>query len=86
MIRRWVRDHDGADPTPRTIARLQRLAVLRSRPLKGPGVEGDVLRAEWLDQARGIGFDKRIGRRTAVNRLDRLDSGIVDRTCVRHPG
>jgi hypothetical protein len=34
VLRRWVDDHDGAEPNPRTLAALERDAVLKSRPKK----------------------------------------------------
>src|SRR5581483_4121540 len=57
-IRRWVAEHDG-DPSPRTIARLQRWAVIDSRPPKTHGADARSLHAEWAAQAREIGFDRR---------------------------
>jgi conjugative relaxase-like TrwC/TraI family protein len=57
LLRRWVDDHDGAEPPRRTVARLQRLAVLDSRPPKGPSHEGDVLRAEWTQRALVAGME-----------------------------
>jgi conjugative relaxase-like TrwC/TraI family protein len=57
LIRRWSDENDGADPDPRTIARLERTASLASRPGKEHGVDAAVLRAEWAREAAGLGFD-----------------------------
>jgi conjugative relaxase-like TrwC/TraI family protein len=56
-IARWVDEHDGAEPDARTIARLERKAVLASRPDKENAIDAGTLRAEWLGQARAIGFE-----------------------------
>jgi conjugative relaxase-like TrwC/TraI family protein len=55
LIMRWVDEHDGADPDPRTIARLERKAVLASRPGKHAGLDADALRAEWRERAATLG-------------------------------
>lgn len=34
MLRRWVDEHDGAEPDPRTVAAMERDAVVKSRPKK----------------------------------------------------
>ncbi len=57
LVRRWSYDHDGADPDARTIAGLQRAAVVASRPAKGHGFDPSVLRLGWEEHARAIGFD-----------------------------
>ncbi len=57
LIRAWVDDHDGAEPDAWTISRLERAAVLASRPGKQAAVEADVLRAEWTARAREAGFE-----------------------------
>jgi conjugative relaxase-like TrwC/TraI family protein len=56
-IRRWVDRHDGADPSPRIIAELQRRAAKRSRPPKTHGIEAHALRVEWVARAREAGVD-----------------------------
>ena len=56
-IAKWVKTHDGAEPSARTIAGLERRAVLASRPGKGVGIDGAALRAEWQGQARAAGFE-----------------------------
>lgn len=57
LIRAWSADHDGADPDPRTIADLQRRAVLTSRPGKIHGVDATTLHETWTHHARSEGFD-----------------------------
>jgi len=52
----WVDDHDGAEPDPRTLYRLERSAVLASRPGKSEPIAADQLRAEWAERARHAGF------------------------------
>ena len=56
VLRRWVDDHDGAEPGPRTVARFERDAVLDSRPAKQRVGDVDALRAEWCERAKGAGF------------------------------
>ncbi|MGH9225018.1 MAG: MobF family relaxase, partial [Acidimicrobiales bacterium] len=53
----WVEAHDGADPDPRTIYRLERTAVLDSRPDKEPVGDAEALRAEWCQRAAAAGVD-----------------------------
>ena len=53
----WVDAHDGAEPDPRTIYRLERMAVLDSRPDKEPIGDAEVLRAEWCHRAAEAGVD-----------------------------
>jgi conjugative relaxase-like TrwC/TraI family protein len=76
-IAAWVDKHDGAEPDMRTIARLQRLAVLASRPGKGPVIEAQILRAEWLTQARAVGFEA-----LSLPAQPRLALGSVDDEAV----
>ncbi len=57
LIAAWVDEHDGAEPDPVTIYRLERAAVRTSRPGKDKAVEADILRAEWTAQAREAGFE-----------------------------
>jgi hypothetical protein len=45
LVRRWIDEHDGTEPDPRTIADLQRRAVLASRPPRPPTVP---TRSGWL--------------------------------------
>ena len=53
----WVDDHDGAEPDPRTLYRLERSAVLASRPGKSEPIEADQLRAEWAERAKHANFE-----------------------------
>jgi conjugative relaxase-like TrwC/TraI family protein len=84
-IRQWVQNHDGADPSPRVIADLQRKAVKRSRPPKTDGLEADTLRAEWVSRARDAGLD--LPRLPTVQRGRRLASfdrdHVVDQALAR---
>ena len=57
LIGAWVDEHGGAEPDAWTISRLERAAVLASRPGKQAAVEADVLRAEWTTRAREAGFE-----------------------------
>ncbi len=57
LVAAWVDEHDGAEPDARTIYRLERWAVLDSRPAKQDAIEADTLRAEWTEQARQAGFE-----------------------------
>ncbi len=57
LIAAWVDEHDGAEPDARTICRLERRAVLDSRPDKEDAIEADTLRAEWTERAREAGFE-----------------------------
>lgn len=57
LVRRWAAEHDGADPDPRTLARLQRSAALASRPGKVQGLDPAELHAHWAADARAAGFN-----------------------------
>jgi conjugative relaxase-like TrwC/TraI family protein len=57
LIGRWSAEHDGEDPDPRTIAELERRAVVASRPSKAQEADGVALLAEWTERARAAGFD-----------------------------
>ncbi len=57
LIERWSAEHDGEDPDPRTIARLERSAVLASRPTKTHGIDAAALHDTWTDQATEAGLD-----------------------------
>lgn len=57
LIGGWRLDHDGAEPDVRTIARLERAAVLASRPAKSHGVDAAELHRTWIDQARTLGLE-----------------------------
>ncbi len=57
LVRAWYDDHDGIDPDPRTIARLERDAVVDSRPDKVHGVDAAEMHVHWAAEARAEGFD-----------------------------
>lgn len=58
LIADWSAAHDGADPDPRTISRLERTAVLASRPDKTHGMDAASLHGLWTFQARGLELDR----------------------------
>ncbi|QYG93555.1 relaxase domain-containing protein [Iamia sp. SCSIO 61187] len=75
LIGRWSVEHDGTDPDPRTIADLQRRAVLASRPGKDHGVDAATLHDEWTDRAAATGQEVDL----AVDVLDRPPrTGMID--------
>ncbi|HET6753371.1 MAG TPA: MobF family relaxase [Jiangellaceae bacterium] len=57
LVARWAAEHDGVDPDARTIARVERKAVVSSRPDKQAALDADALRAEWRGRAAALGFD-----------------------------
>ncbi len=57
LIARWSADHDGADPGPRTLATLERHAVLCSRPAKAHLQDPAGLHDTWEAEATTAGFD-----------------------------
>lgn len=57
LISRWTTEHDGADPDARTIARLERAAVVSSRAAKTPAGDANTLNAGWTPEAVDAGFD-----------------------------
>lgn len=57
LVRAWSDAHDGSDPGPRTAARLERNAVLHSRPDKVHGVDAAELHAHWRAEVRAAGFE-----------------------------
>ena len=52
----WVDDHDGEEPGPRALYRLERDAVLDSRPGQSEPIEAERLRTEWAERATEAGF------------------------------
>jgi conjugative relaxase-like TrwC/TraI family protein len=84
LITRWIDEHDGADPDPRTIARLERKAVLASRPGKHGGLHAELLRAEWRQRAAALGFEALSVPSTARRLLgmDRVDWEAVIATAI----
>lgn len=85
LVQRWTDEHDGVEPDQRTIARLQRIAVLASRPGKEHGVDAAVLRSEWRATTRAAGFDPdRLGLGQArLAGLGSLDREVVVTEAVR---
>ncbi len=57
LVADWVDAHDGAEPDPRTLYRLERMAVLDSRPDKEPIGEAEELRASWCRRATEAGVE-----------------------------
>lgn len=57
LVARWAAEHDGVDPDARTVARLERKAVVASRPDKQAALDADALRAQWRSRAAALGFD-----------------------------
>ncbi|HVM06544.1 MAG TPA: MobF family relaxase [Acidimicrobiales bacterium] len=55
LVARWVEDHDGAEPDPRTLYRLERWAAVDSRPAKHAVGDPEALRADWRAQAATAG-------------------------------
>ncbi len=47
----------GRDPTPRERWKLEREAVIDSRPAKVKGVDAAILHQAWAEQAAALGFD-----------------------------
>ena len=84
LITRWIGEHDGADPDPRTIARLERRAVLASRPGKQAGLDAGLLRAEWRRRAAALGFEALSVPSTArrLPGMDRVNREAVIATAI----
>lgn len=57
LISRWSVDHDGTDPDPRTLAALERQAVLSSRPSKTHPHDAASLHQVWTAEVIETGFD-----------------------------
>lgn len=57
LVRAWSDDHDGTGPDARTIARLERDAVLDSRPNKVHGIDAAEMHVHWAAEARAEGFN-----------------------------
>ncbi len=56
LIHAWRSEHGEDEPDARTIAALERCAVLASRPPKSDGIDAAALHAEWGAQAAAAGF------------------------------
>jgi RecA/RadA recombinase len=81
----WVDDHDGAEPGPRTLYRLERDAVLASRPGKSEPIEAARLRAEWAERATQAGFAPLAlpeGQRRLPGTIDRRDEAVIAEALV----
>jgi len=57
LVRDWVDAHDGSEPDPRILYRLERMAVLDSRPGKEPIGDAEALRASWCRRAAELGVE-----------------------------
>lgn len=57
LVAEWTDAHDGTEPDPRTLYRLERMAVLDSRPGKEPVGDADPLRASWCQRAAVMGCE-----------------------------
>jgi hypothetical protein len=79
LVAHWAAEHDGVDPDERTIARLERKAVLKSRPGKRAVLGADALRAEWRGRAAALGFEA-LSLPATEHELPSL--GRVDRNAV----
>ena len=55
-LRTWSDEHDGEEPGPELIWRLERLAAEHSRPNKGAVPGPGALRGEWAGRTREAGF------------------------------
>lgn len=87
LIRAWTHDHDGAEPVPRTIARLERAAVVDSRPEKVHGIDAGELHVQWAVESLAAGFDPaRLTpdqiRGTALRRGPISDEALIEEVLV----
>jgi len=57
LIGRWSAEHDGVDPDPRTVAQLERAAVVSSRAAKTPAGDAATLHEGWTSEAVDAGFN-----------------------------
>jgi conjugative relaxase-like TrwC/TraI family protein len=63
----------GRDPTPQERWRLEREAVIDSRPSKPHGTSAEQLRAGWRQRTRGLGRDPELVVRAAVGQERRVE-------------
>ena len=63
-------DSMGREPTPRERWRLEREAVLDSRPHKSHSIDAEILHAGWAEQTRRFGLDPDRVIGDAVDRVD----------------
>jgi hypothetical protein len=57
LVADWVDAHDGAEPGPRALYGLERMAVLDSRPDKEAIGDAEALRASWCRRAAETGVE-----------------------------
>jgi conjugative relaxase-like TrwC/TraI family protein len=74
LLKGWRERHPGREPTLREEARLRRRAAYLSRPAKDRARTLGALRADWLQTARGLGFDPARIEREARSRARGLDT------------
>jgi conjugative relaxase-like TrwC/TraI family protein len=55
LVRRWMAEHDGVEPSVEDLWQLTRRAAVTSRP--GKSAEPIDLRDDWLERAEAAGFD-----------------------------
>lgn len=55
LVRRWMDEHDGVEPSVEDLWQLTRRAAVTSRP--GKSAEPIDLRDDWLERAEAAGFD-----------------------------
>ena len=85
------RFHDtmGREPTPRERWRLEREAVVDSRPVKDHAVNAAVLHTDWAERVRTIGYDptrvvtNAIGQVQGANRIDPDEAARVVGIAIR---
>jgi conjugative relaxase-like TrwC/TraI family protein len=81
----WVDDHDGAEPGPSTLYRLERDAVVASRPGKSEPIEAEQLRSEWAKRANRAGFAPLAlpeNQRRLPGPIDRRDESVIAEALV----
>ncbi len=77
LVRRWMDEHDGAEPAVEDLWQLTRRAAVTSRP--GKSSEPVDLRDDWLERAEAAGFDV---DNLAIARPHRRLRDTVDRDTV----
>jgi hypothetical protein len=82
LIRRWSGENDGAEPDARTVAYIERSASVTSRPGKEHGVDAAALRAEWAQEAAGLGFDPSSLTSSRIAEEDRAVVAIPDEELI----
>ncbi len=65
-------DTIGREPTPRERWRLEREAVIDSRPAKTTGVDAAALHAHWRNQVEALGVDPDAVVTDAIGRVERV--------------